>query len=165
MSAADIDLVREAFDAYERAGVEALAQYFHPDFEGVVPPELSAEPDTYRGREGLRRYFALWEEQISDLGVAVEQLIDNDDAIVVPGAPLRSRARKRRPGRAPRRDAGDRARRPDRDLDRVSDARGRAGGLSLPLAVTARPGERRVATGDSPNDVMRLAGLGDGYHP
>ncbi|MFL5837160.1 MAG: nuclear transport factor 2 family protein [Solirubrobacteraceae bacterium] len=83
MSAADIDLVREAFDAYERAGVEALAQYFHPDFEGVVPPELSAEPDTYRGREGLRRYFALWEEQISDLGVAVEQLIDNDDAIVV----------------------------------------------------------------------------------
>jgi ketosteroid isomerase-like protein len=83
MSARDLDLVREAFAAYERGGVEALAQHFHPDFEGVVPPELSAEPDTYRGREGLRRYFALWEEQISDLDIAVEQLIDNDDAIVV----------------------------------------------------------------------------------
>ena len=83
MSAADVDLVRDAFAAYERGGVEALAEYFHPDFEGVVPPELSAEPDTYRGRAGLRRYFALWEEQIRDLGVAVEQVIDNDDAVVV----------------------------------------------------------------------------------
>jgi ketosteroid isomerase-like protein len=83
MSAADVDLVRGAFAAYERGGVEALAEYFHPDFEGVVPPELSAEPDIYRGRDGLRRYFALWEEQISDLGVAVEQIIDNGDAVVV----------------------------------------------------------------------------------
>jgi ketosteroid isomerase-like protein len=83
MSAADVDLVRGAFAAYERGGAEALAEYFHPDFEGVVPPELSAEPDIYRGRDGLRRYFALWEEQISDLGVAVEQIIDNGDAIVV----------------------------------------------------------------------------------
>jgi ketosteroid isomerase-like protein len=83
MSAADLDLVREAFAAYEREGVEALAQYVHPRFEGVVPPELSAEPDTYRGRDGLRRYFALWEEQISELDIAVEQIIDNDEAIVV----------------------------------------------------------------------------------
>jgi len=30
---------------------------FHPDFVGVVPPELSAEPDTYRGHAGIRRYL------------------------------------------------------------------------------------------------------------
>ena len=132
MSARDLDLVREAFAAYERGGVEALAQHFHPDFEGVVPPELSAEPDTYRGREGLRRYFALWEEQISDLDIAVEQLIDNDDAIVVL-ARISGRGRGSGvPVELPA-DAGDGARRADRDLDRVSDARGRAGGLSLPF--------------------------------
>ena len=27
----------------------------HTDFEAVVPPELSAEPDTYRGHDGIRR--------------------------------------------------------------------------------------------------------------
>jgi ketosteroid isomerase-like protein len=83
MSAADVELAREALSAFQRGGVEAMAGYFHPEFEGVVPPELSAEPDTYRGHDGLRRYWRLWEEQFSDLHLAVDDVIDNGDSVVL----------------------------------------------------------------------------------
>jgi ketosteroid isomerase-like protein len=83
MSAADVELAREALPAFQRGGVEAMAGYFHPEFEGVVPPELSAEPDTYRGHDGLRRYWRLWEEQFSDLHLAVDDVIDNGDSVVL----------------------------------------------------------------------------------
>jgi ketosteroid isomerase-like protein len=29
----------------------------HPEFEMTTPANLAAEPDTYRGPEGVRRYF------------------------------------------------------------------------------------------------------------
>jgi ketosteroid isomerase-like protein len=83
MSASGVELAREALSAFQRGGVDEMAGYFHPEFEGVVPPELSAEPDTYRGRDGLRRYFRLWEEQFSDLDLSVDDVIDNGDSVVV----------------------------------------------------------------------------------
>jgi ketosteroid isomerase-like protein len=76
-------LVDAAFAALDEGGVEGLVRYVHPDFEGVVPPELSAEPDTYTGHEGIRRYFALWDEDIEDLRFAPKEVFATDDAVIV----------------------------------------------------------------------------------
>ena len=57
----NIEIVKQGFEALDRGGVEAMLELIDPDFEATVPPELSVEPDTYRGHEGLRRYFAAFE--------------------------------------------------------------------------------------------------------
>jgi ketosteroid isomerase-like protein len=33
----------------------------------VIPPDVSAEPDTYRGHDGARRYFAGFEGMLEDV--------------------------------------------------------------------------------------------------
>jgi ketosteroid isomerase-like protein len=39
--------------------VEGIIPFIHPDFEATTPPNLASEPDTYRGHDGLRRWFTL----------------------------------------------------------------------------------------------------------
>jgi ketosteroid isomerase-like protein len=64
-----------------REGAAAALPYFSDDFEGVVPPDLSAEPDAYRGHAGLLRYFELFEEVVDGLRFEAERLTE-----VAPGA-------------------------------------------------------------------------------
>lgn len=61
-----MDTARSALETLERDR-EAFLDYVSPEFEGVVPPELSAEPDAYVGHEGVRRYFALFDDVVDDL--------------------------------------------------------------------------------------------------
>jgi ketosteroid isomerase-like protein len=83
VSQADVDRVRDAFAALDRDGIEALLPSFAEDFEGVVPPELSVEPDTYRGHDGVRRYFANFTDAVEDLRFTPEEIIDVGDAVLI----------------------------------------------------------------------------------
>jgi len=73
MSAA---VVRKMFDTLNSEGTEAALEWFAEDFHGVVPPELSAEPDSYDGHDGVRRYFDSFHEIVADLRFDAEELID-----------------------------------------------------------------------------------------
>jgi ketosteroid isomerase-like protein len=79
----DVDVVREAFQAFQREGAEAILDRIHPEFEIEVPPELSAEPDTYRGPDGVRRYFAGFEGVMEDVRFELDEFIDAGDGKVV----------------------------------------------------------------------------------
>jgi ketosteroid isomerase-like protein len=57
MSSRNVEIIRGGFEALNEGGVEALLPLVHPEFEMTTPPNLAAEPDTYRGTEGVRRYF------------------------------------------------------------------------------------------------------------
>jgi hypothetical protein len=61
---------------------EAIPDFFDPAFEGVIPPELSAEPDTYRGHEGVRRYFELFYEVMEDVQAEVIEVEEVGGAVV-----------------------------------------------------------------------------------
>ena len=69
--------------ALEAADVDRIAPYVHPDFEGVVPASMSAEPDSYRGLEGVRRYFDLFRETVDDLAFRVHPVEQHGEWIVV----------------------------------------------------------------------------------
>ena len=73
MSAA---IVRQMLDALNNEGTEAALKWFAEDFHGVVPPELSAEPDSYDGHDGVRRYFDSFHEIVADLRFDATELID-----------------------------------------------------------------------------------------
>ncbi len=42
----------------------------------MVPPEFSAEPDTYDGHDGVRRYFDSFHEIVADLRFEAEELVE-----------------------------------------------------------------------------------------
>jgi ketosteroid isomerase-like protein len=83
MSEDDLERARAVLAAFGSGDMERLLPQFHPDFEGIVPPELSAEPDTYRGRAGVRRYVESFREYVDGLRFVPEGFIDAGDAIVV----------------------------------------------------------------------------------
>ena len=73
MSAA---IVRQMLDTLNEEGTEAALEWFAEDFHGVVPPELSAEPDSYDGHGGVRRYFDSFHEIVDELRFDAEELVD-----------------------------------------------------------------------------------------
>ena len=83
MSEGDVARARAALAAFGTGDLDRLVRQFHPDFVGVVPPELSAEPDTYRGHAGIRRYLESFREYVDGLRFVPEDVIDAGDAVVV----------------------------------------------------------------------------------
>ena len=83
MSAA---IVRQMLDTLNREGTESALAWFAEDFHGVVPPELSAEPDSYDGHDGVRHYFDSFHEIVDDLRFDAEELVDvAPDAVAARG--------------------------------------------------------------------------------
>lgn len=79
-----MQLIREASDALEGGGVDAILGHVHPDFEMTTPPELASEPDTYRGEAGMRRYFDSFYEAMEEVHFIPEDFIDSGERVIVP---------------------------------------------------------------------------------
>jgi ketosteroid isomerase-like protein len=88
----NIALVRQGFEALREGGVEALLPFIHPEFEATTPAELAAEPDTYRGPEGIRRYFDSFYEAMDEVIFEPKDFIPVGDRVIVPMT-LRARGR------------------------------------------------------------------------
>jgi ketosteroid isomerase-like protein len=83
MSERNIQILRETLAAFNSGDLERILGFVHPEFEGVVPPEFSAEPDTYRGHDGIRRYFRTFEEAMEDVRFEPERFWQAGDAVAV----------------------------------------------------------------------------------
>jgi ketosteroid isomerase-like protein len=92
MAARNVDLVRRGFEALRDGDVEGLMPLIHPEFEATTPPGLAAEPDTYRGPEGIRRYFESFYEVMDRVRFEAEDFIPVGERVVVP-LTLRARGR------------------------------------------------------------------------
>jgi ketosteroid isomerase-like protein len=92
MSDANIELVRQGFEAMRAGDPEALLPFIHPDFEVTTPPQLAAEPDTYRGPGGVRRYFDSFYEAMDRISFEAEDFIPVGELVVVRSV-LRTRGR------------------------------------------------------------------------
>ena len=84
MSQENVQIVRAAVAAFDSADAEAVIALAHPEFEARVAPELSTEPDTYRGEDGIRRYIASFEDAFEDVCFETEGMWDagGDDVVV-----------------------------------------------------------------------------------
>ena len=78
-----MQILRETLAAFNSGDLERILHFVHPEFEGVVPPEYSAEPDTYRGHEGIRRYFRTFEEVMEEVRFEPERFWQAGDAVAV----------------------------------------------------------------------------------
>jgi ketosteroid isomerase-like protein len=83
MSTENIEALHEVLEAFNSADIERILRFLHPDFEAVVPPALSPEPDTYRGHDGARRYFESFWEPMDEIRFRPERFWDAGESVVV----------------------------------------------------------------------------------
>ena len=91
MSQVDVELARRGFDAFADEGVDGLIRFLHPDFEMTTPPGLAAEPDTYRGHDGIRRYFSSFYDVMDDISFEIDEFEDLGSGRVLGVSKLRAR--------------------------------------------------------------------------
>jgi len=82
VSQSNVEVVQRLFDLFAEDGIEPALVVMHPDVVIEVPPEMSAEPDTYRGHDGVRRYFAGFDGMLDEVRYEVVELIPVGDAVV-----------------------------------------------------------------------------------
>lgn len=93
MSHENEQIVRRAFEAFNSEDIERILALTHADFEAVVPPELSAEPDTYRGHDGIRRYFESFQFAMAEIRFQPQRFREVGQSVVVV-ATVRARGRQ-----------------------------------------------------------------------
>jgi ketosteroid isomerase-like protein len=71
-----LEVVRNSMDALAESGVEGMLAFIHEDFEMQTPAGLAAEPDTYWGPEGVRRWFDSFLEVMDRVGLDALDLVE-----------------------------------------------------------------------------------------
>jgi ketosteroid isomerase-like protein len=82
VSQSNVEVVRHLFDLFAEDGIEPVLEVMHPDIVIEIPPEMSAEPDTYRGHDGVRRYFAGFDGMLDEVRYEAVEIIPVGDAVV-----------------------------------------------------------------------------------
>ena len=67
MPSRNLEIVQRGFEAFNRDGIEGIIPLIHPEFEATTPPDLASEPDTYRGPDGVRRWFQSFDEVMDQI--------------------------------------------------------------------------------------------------
>jgi ketosteroid isomerase-like protein len=67
VSQSNVEVVQRLFDLFAEGGVEPTLELIDPGVVVEIPPDMSAEPDTYHGHEGVRRYFGGFEGMLDDV--------------------------------------------------------------------------------------------------
>lgn len=80
MASENTELVKNAFEAFNEGGTEAFIP--HPEIEFSTPSDLASEPDTYRGNEGVRRYWESFFEIMKDIKVVPNELCERSGLVV-----------------------------------------------------------------------------------
>jgi ketosteroid isomerase-like protein len=83
MSEENVAIVREVLEAFNGEDIEPMLAFAHADLEVEITPEVSTEPDTYRGHDGMRRYFESFWDAMDEVQFEAEQLWDAGQAVVV----------------------------------------------------------------------------------
>jgi ketosteroid isomerase-like protein len=83
MSQQNVELIRRGLEAFNSEDMERILAFVDPGFETEISGELSAEPDTYRGHDGIRRYFESFRDAMDEIRFQPERFWDAGEAVVV----------------------------------------------------------------------------------
>jgi ketosteroid isomerase-like protein len=75
MSEENVQLVRELYEAYQRQGFAAHADFLDPEVEFHTDPSVP-EPGVYRGREAAIAYLKQWDDAFRAVRGDLDAVID-----------------------------------------------------------------------------------------
>jgi len=79
----NVEIIRSAYATLAEQGVEAVLDITDPAFEATTPPSLASEPDTYRGHEGVRRWFGSFGAAMEGVYFEGQEFTSKGDKVLV----------------------------------------------------------------------------------
>jgi ketosteroid isomerase-like protein len=83
MSQENVDLVRAAFDAFERDDMAGVLSLCDPEIEIIQAADLLGAPQHQHGHAGMLEAVAVWTEQWDDYRIEVISMTDLGDQVMV----------------------------------------------------------------------------------
>jgi ketosteroid isomerase-like protein len=83
VSSENVEIVQRAVEGFNERGVNGVTPFIHEEFEATTPPNLASEPDTYRGHEGVRRWFESFYEVMDDIRWDAHEFRPVGDRVVI----------------------------------------------------------------------------------
>ena len=71
--AALADRFRAGMEAYSRGDFDEAVAGFHPNIEWAVDSSLQPDAETFRGHDGVKRFWGMWAEAIEGMGLEIEE--------------------------------------------------------------------------------------------
>jgi uncharacterized protein len=84
VSESNVEIVKQGYEALAGGGFEDWLPFFDPDFEMVTPAALASEPGTYRGHDGVRRWWQEFYEAMEDVWLEPHDFHEVGELVVVP---------------------------------------------------------------------------------
>jgi ketosteroid isomerase-like protein len=82
MSQENVEIVRRFFAAFDRGGLDGLAEFSHPEISWRAAEGAIDDVGLMEGPDALRDYYRQWEETFEKLRMEVEELLDAGDRVV-----------------------------------------------------------------------------------
>jgi ketosteroid isomerase-like protein len=92
MSEENVEIVRGAWEAWERGDWERMYALYHPDIVWDASALQGPITGVYQGHDGVRQYFHEWLESFETHEARAERFIDAGDDVIV-GLRLRGRGK------------------------------------------------------------------------
>ena len=83
MSQENVEIVRNAFDAFSRDDIEAVLRFCDESIVIMQPPELPGASPQQRGHSGVLEAFSIWPEQWDDYRIDILRITDHADQVLV----------------------------------------------------------------------------------
>jgi ketosteroid isomerase-like protein len=93
MSDENVELVRRAYEAFNRGDLEAMVADFVRNFEYVPTGAIPGTRHVYRGPQGWREFVGWLFDEFDDARVEIRELIETDDQVLA-AACLRGRGKQ-----------------------------------------------------------------------
>jgi ketosteroid isomerase-like protein len=84
MASANVEIIRRGLDAYNRGDVEAVLETADPDIE-FVPLRSLVVGGSYRGHDGIRRFFEDLDEEWENRLIHNEEFREHEDSVLLLG--------------------------------------------------------------------------------
>ena len=82
MSSENAALIRTYIAAYDRGGLDALAEFWHPDINWRAMEGALDDVGVMHGPDAMRAYHEQWEKTFDDMRAEVDEVIDAGDQAV-----------------------------------------------------------------------------------
>jgi ketosteroid isomerase-like protein len=83
MSQENVEIVRNAFDAFTRDDIQGVLRLCDENIVITQPPELPGVSRQQRGHSGVLEAFRIWPEQWDDYQIEILRLADLGDYVVI----------------------------------------------------------------------------------
>jgi ketosteroid isomerase-like protein len=90
MSQENVELVRAAFHAWQRGGLDAVAEFWDARIDWRAAEGALDDPGPIRGMDAMRAYLQDWLDDFDELSIEPEELIDAGEQVVAGAADQRA---------------------------------------------------------------------------